>query len=113
MNATYLPTAFTSDPNTAIHYGSLGPGDTPTLHPTKPLPTEPTEVQGGEEEYQEIEAREDMYHVLGEVGEEDSQGDDGEAMYEVPTDVRNEEDPEMAAVDEREVDLTYSTLQYK
>ena len=80
-NPTYLPAAFASSPNLPIHYGSLGPEDTATPRSSKLHPAQPNKGEKEGEDYQEVEAREGVYHVLGEVEEE---GEVKEVMYEIP-----------------------------
>ena len=115
-NPTYLPTAFTSDPNLPIHYGSVGLGDASMPQPPQLLLSEATDGPG--EDYQKTEVMEGVYHVLGEEEEEKHLGDIEETVYEVPSldntsGARIEEDPEIAASEEKNTDLMYSTLQYK
>ena len=67
---------------------------------SKLYPAQPNKGEKEGEDYQEIEAREGVYHVLGEAKE----GEVEEVMYmksltPQTSDVRNEEDSEMAATE--------------
>ena len=109
----------------AVQYSSLGPRDTPTSYtlagPAHKGPAPPQgaeeriyhvlEAEGGEKntedgDYQEIQAKEGegVYHVLGEVGEGQGEGQDEAATtYEVP----------ILSKERDESGTAYSSLQHK